>query len=177
MVSVFTPIYNRAHTIRCLYASLKKQTDKRFEWIIVDDGSEDETPQVLSEIVREKNDFPIIIKRISNHGKHYAINLGVKVARYGAFFIVDSDDYLSNDAISFINEKFLEIENNNEFAGISGLRIGTDIKNNLTFSDYVDAGNLEREIYGLLGDKAEIYKTNILQEYPFPYFEGENFLT
>lgn len=180
MVTVFTPIYNRKDTMNRLYESLCRQSDKRFEWLIVDDGSTDSVDVLITKWINECNDFSIRYYRQENGGKHRAINKGVILAYYEAFFIVDSDDYLTDDAIEFINSKFYEIEKDDKFAGISGLK--KSYKDNRIMGGsplidcYVDATNLERNKYGLLGDKAEVYKTNILKKYPFPEFEGENFL-
>ena len=176
MVTIFTPVYNRSKTIGCLYKSLLRQTDKCFEWIVVDDGSTDDTFMVLKEFKDNTDLFPIRLYKITNHGKHFAINLGVREAKSEAFFIVDSDDYLTDDAVEFINKAFYKALED-KLAGISGLRSGTELKERPLFEGYVDASNFEREKYGLSGDKAEVYSTSILKKYPFPYFEGENFLT
>lgn len=180
MITVFTPTYNRGYILSKVYESLKKQDCKDFEWIVVDDGSVDNTEQLFEIWQKEKAGFSIIYKKICNGGKHRAINLAVQMAKGDAFFIVDSDDYISDDAISFIKEKFVYIADNEDFAAISGLKCsyldGNVVGGEVSFSDYVDATNLEREKYHLLGDKAEIYKTKILKKYPFPEFEGENFL-
>ncbi len=181
MVTVFTPIYNRKYIIRRLYESLCEQTDKRFEWIVIDDGSTDNVYELLEKWQKQTHDFPIKIKKVKNGGKHRAINMGVQMAETEAFFIVDSDDYLTDDAVEFINLHFPEIENDESFAGISGLRCSylndTIIGGRPDFSDYVDSTNLERKKYGLEGDKAEIYKTRCLKKFPFPEYENENFIT
>lgn len=180
MVSVFTATYNRALLLQRLYESLKRQTSKDFEWIVIDDGSADDTRELLDKWQEEKA-IKISTKSTCNGGKHRAINLGINMAKAEAFFIVDSDDYLSDDAIEFINKVFVDISSNNKFAGISGLR--SYISNNSiiggtpTFENYIDCSNIERGKYGLNGDKAEVYKTSILKKHPFPEFENENFLS
>lgn len=181
MVTVFTPIYNRKYIINRLYDSLCAQTDKRFEWIVIDDGSTDNVYGLLEKWQKQTHNFQIKIKKVKNGGKHRAINMGVQMAESEAFFIVDSDDYLTDDAVEFINMHFTEIENDDSFAGISGLRCSysndTVIGGRPTFSDYADATNLERKKYGLEGDKAEVYKTSCLKKFPFPEYENENFIT
>ena len=181
MVTVFTPIYNRRYIVGELYESLKRQSSKNFEWIIVDDGSTDDFQSDVSKWLLEGNAFPIYYRYVSNGGKHRAINIGVQMAHSDAFFVVDSDDFISSDAIEFIDTHFEEIKNDDSFAGISGLRNSlTDnsvIGGEPCFSGYVDATNLERGRYGLLRDKAEVYKTSVLKRFPFPEFENENFLT
>lgn len=181
MVTIFTPIFNRAYAIKQLYQSLLRQTSYDFEWLIVDDGSTDNIASVIQEWKEEKEaPFKIRFYRQENGGKHRAINYGVKLADGEAFFIVDSDDYLTDDAVSLIDQWWEDVAGDDSFAGVSGLKkqkengIAGDF---LPLEDFVDATNLERKKYGLLGDKAEVYKTSVLRKYPFPEYEGENFLT
>ena len=181
MITVFTTTYNRAYILEKLFYSLKDQTSKDFEWIVINDGSTDGTSELFESWCAQDNGFPIIYLEIPNGGKHRAINKGVKLAQSDAFFIVDSDDYLLPDAIEKAEQWFAQIADDPEFAGISGLRGFSEadpIGGYGSFEgEYVDATNLEREKYNLLNDKAEIYKTSILRKYPFPEFEGENFIT
>ena len=180
MVSVFTPAYNRAYTLGNLYRSLKAQTSHDFEWIIIDDGSEDGTEELVRQWTQETREFPIIYKKVPNGGKHRAINMGTALAKYEAFFIVDSDDCLTEDAIEFVLTEFPHIVDDDRYAGISGLRMyknGEIIGEVPLFSEYVDATNFERAEYSLSGDKAEIYKTSVLKRYRFPEFADETFLT
>ena len=103
-ITVFTPTYNRGYIIENLYHSLQKQTFQDFEWIVIDDGSTDDTASQFEKYKLEENFFPIIYERVENGGKHRAINLGMKKARGDLFFIVDSDDYLTETALEKINE-------------------------------------------------------------------------
>lgn len=179
-ITVFTPAYNRGYIIEKLYRSLQRQTYRNFEWLVVDDGSTDDTEQKFASFITEKNDFPIRYVKTANGGKHRAINRGVKEAQGKLFFIVDSDDYIVDDALEWIDkmESSLPADRKN-FCGVCGLRgyshtseIGT------TFSgDVLDITSLEREKYQITGDKAEVYYTDILRQYPFPEFEGEKFVT
>lgn len=180
MISVFTPAYNRAYILPVLYQSLKRQTCNDFEWIIVDDGSTDDTEKLVCSWQKEAKDFIINYQKQSNGGKHTAINYGVTLARGEWFFIVDSDDHLLRDAIEKIN-KWTSVDLPKEIAGVSGTKCYSNrctIGGNVKFSgEYLDCKNTERRKYGLLGDKAEVYRTNILKKYPFPVFEGERFLS
>ena len=86
MITVFTPTYNRAHLLLRLYESLKEQTSMDFEWLIVDDGSQDNTTDVLKNIIdKGETDFSIRYFRVENGGKHRAINYGVQKANGEAF--------------------------------------------------------------------------------------------
>lgn len=179
-LTIFTPVYNRCHTLPKLYASLKAQTNKNFEWILVDDGSADGTEKLAKEWLQEERGFSFRYFKTAHGGKHRAINFAVREAKAEAFFIVDSDDYLSGDAAQWIIKQFACIVGESQFAGIAGMRqvpSAGPIGGQPGFSDYVDATNLERPLYGLMGDKAEIYKTCVLRRFPFPEFEGEDFLT
>ena len=93
-ITVFTPTYNRCYIIGALYESLKKQTFQDFEWIVVDDGSTDDTEAFFAEILKEEHFFDISYVKVENGGKHRAINQGLSMAKGELFFIVDSDDYV-----------------------------------------------------------------------------------
>lgn len=180
MITIFTPTYNRAYIIGNLYESLKKQTNKDFEWLVVDDGSTDNTESMFTELLADKRDFPVRYIKQTNGGKHRAINRGVKEARGEMFFIVDSDDTLTCDAVEKIKKWFFSLDGRLKFAGVSGLRGNADNKvigGGGNGGNYVDATNLERKSKNLLGDKAEVYYTDVLKKYPFPEFEGEKFIT
>ncbi|AOZ97340.1 glycosyltransferase family 2 protein [Butyrivibrio hungatei] len=180
MVTVFTPTYNRAYRLEQLYNSLKRQTSKDFEWIVINDGSTDNTNELFDVWLKEENDFPIIYKEVENGGKHRGINKAVQMASSDAFFIVDSDDYILDDAIEKVNRWFSQIADDDSFAAVSGLKSEPDMKPVGGYGkfegEYVDCTNLQRHLYNLLDDKAEVYKTSILKKYPFPEFEGEKFV-
>ena len=179
-ITVFTPTYNRGYIIENLYRSLQRQTYRKFEWLVVDDGSVDDTESKFAMFMAEENDFSIRYIKTENGGKHRAINRGVKEAKGALFFIVDSDDYIVDDALEWIDkiEASLPVDEHS-FGGVCGLRgyseehlIGT------TFGgDILDITSLERDKYRITGDKSEVFYTDILRRYPFPEFEGERFVT
>lgn len=181
-LTVFTPTYNRQKYIKKLLESLAIQTCKKFEWLIVDDGSTDGTQQLLQEIIKKDYGFPIRVIRQNNGGKHRAINRAIKSARGKYFFIVDSDDTLTPNAVEKVLDWWDSVEklpNSEKYAGVAGLRKSAAgiIGGNGKGKGYIDASNLERRKYNLSGDKAEIYRTSLLKAYPFKEFEGENFLS
>ena len=100
-VTVFTPTYNRGYTIGRLYDSLLRQTDKRFCWIIVNDGSTDNTEELILDWIKEKR-IDIQYYKQKNQGKPSAHNKGVELTRTELFTCVDSDDYLKDNAIEEI---------------------------------------------------------------------------
>lgn len=180
-ITVFTPTYNRAYCLERLYNSLRDQTFTDFEWLVVDDGSTDNTEALVKSFVDNGDAFEIRYVRTENGGKHRAINKGVRSAKGRLFFIVDSDDYLPPYSLKRIDEieKSIPLYEKDYFAGVCGLKslpsgkiVGT------TFDgEYIDISSIEQKKKGLYGDKAEIFYTNILSNYPFPEFEDEKFCT
>lgn len=181
-LTVFTPTYNRGYIIENLYRSLQKQAFKNFEWIVVNDGSTDNTDELFAKWNTEDNFFPIRYLKVENGGKHLAINKGVEMAVGRMFFIVDSDDYLPDDALEQIVEveKSIPETEKSHFAGVCGCKGYTkDRVVGKTYSKegFLDITSLERSKFHIEGDKAEVFYTDILKKYPFPAFEGENFIT
>ncbi len=165
-----------------LFQSLCIQTIKDFEWIIVDDGSEDNIAQVVEKFKEHDAGFEIRYFEQVHGGKHRAINYAIDKAKGEFFFIVDSDDRIVGNAIELILSWIQQIRNRSDIAGVAGLCISQDgivwggtprtHKNG-----FIECTNFERKKYNLLGDKAEIYKTDILKQFPFPEFDGEYFIT
>lgn len=182
MITVFTPTYNRLELMQRLYRSLLAQTDKSFEWVVVDDASTDGTDVWMASI-EDDAPFDIKYKKNPHGGKHRAINTGVKLARGDWFYIVDSDDQLPDNSIETVSRWVAELDDRTDtIAGVAGLV--TDLSGHVVgehpdteVGDYVECGNLQRYRSGLDGDKAEIYRTDIMKRYPFPEFEGEDFVT
>lgn len=182
-ITVFTATYNRESLLPRLYKSLAEQTNKNFEWLIIDDESTDSTEKLINKWIENEKSFQIRYIKQEHGGKYRALNKGFLEANGEYFFIVDSDDYLTNTAIekscSWIKE--IEISNKN-LAGVAGLKAyenGRISGGNPKIDDkgWIDADCFEREKYGLGGEKAEIFKTDILRDHLFPEFEGEFFLT
>lgn len=180
-LTVFTPTYNRANLLKNVFNSLNNQTCYDFEWLVIDDGSIDNTELVVKSF--EIKNFSIRYFKQKNGGKHRAINHAVKLANGNFFLILDSDDELRDDAIEKIQRfcnQIYTLPNYNEFAGVAGERISRDGKllcGGGTKNYFVDATNLQRKKYHLSGDMAEVYKTELLKKYPFREFKNENFLT
>ena len=179
LITVLTATYNRALLLSDLYASLCRQSCQHFDWIIIDDGSYDGTQSIVEKWLSEEHTFTISYHYVSNGGKNRAINYGVKLVKTLFTIIVDSDDFLTDDAISFYHQNLLEIIDKNYIAGIAGLR-GTDINdplNKVTYptNTFILANNLERSMYNLQKDACEVYRTSILQNHPFVVWENEKF--
>lgn len=144
-ITVFTPTYNRGYLLGKLYESLLKQTNTDFEWLIIDDGSNDNTSNIINKFI---DDDKIRIRYFyqENCGKHRAINKGLDIAEGELFFIVDSDDTLIPAAIELVLEKYKSVENCPEFAGISFNKgySEKEIVGKTFSSEFMDCTNLER---------------------------------
>lgn len=180
-LTIFTPAYNRAEYLTRLYESLRRQKIKDFEWLIIDDESNDNTEQVVREFFNTQNGFVINYHKVKHGGKHRALNKAFDIAMGEYFFIVDSDDYITDDAVQCIFRWIDETKENNDLAGFSGLRKssngisgGTPLVNK---QGWIEVSNFERLKYQLSGEKAEVYRTEILRKYKFPEFENEYFVS
>ena len=196
MITVFTPTYNRASLLSRLYQSLCAQNFKDFEWIIVDDGSSDDTVSIVELLQsRPRNkDFSIRYYKKENGGKHTAINVGVKKAQGDLFFIADSDDVLPPNTLQIVAEVWEQTKYDNSIGGICGFDgdindgsiIGTGFPKevhllNIELSNHINIGYIDattRDVRFKLkvdGDMKEVFRTSVLREFPFPEIKGERF--
>lgn len=183
-ITVFTPTFNRAYILEKLYSSLKRQSFRNFEWLVVDDGSSDNTEQLFNEWKKEAW-FPIRYYKTENGGKHRAINRGLEYADGELFFTMDSDDELTTDALEKIDIWFKSIECDHTLCGIVANRgiTATETPNPIFKDSYLDKTWLETYYYRennelkLSGERAIIFYTDVHKKYTFPEFPGEKFLT
>ena len=177
LLTIFTPAYNRAHTIDRTYQSLIRQTCKDFLWLIVDDGSTDGTKKLVEGWIRE-NKIPITYIYQENQGMHGAHNTAYKNITTELNTCIDSDDWMPHDAVEKIINAWKEHRHEN-YAGIIGLDqtadgklIGTNFPENLketTLQGFYEAGGQ--------GDKKLVYRTDIIKQYPeYPLFKGERYV-
>ena len=178
-VTIFTPSFNRARLLPKLYDSLCQQSFKDFEWLVVDDGSSDETEAYLGSLIKQDVlQFPIRYIHKSNGGKHTAINLGVKEARGELFLILDSDDTLPPDSIGTIIKEYEQCKYQSDCAGVCGLmahHTGKQIGTGFPIDNLYESSLDFRYRRGITGDLLEVFKTSILKEFPFPEIDGEKF--
>lgn len=183
-LTIFTPTYNRAYILGNLYHSLQRQTDFRFEWLIIDDGSGDDTDKLVADWQQASNPFTIRYLKVENGGKCRAINRALDLANGRLFFVVDSDDYLTDDAVEVILNCERDIPKSKKTAGILA-NLGlteTETTNRLLNEKYEDRSLLDRyesekNLYPLDGERALIIYTDVHKKYKYPVFEGENFMT
>ena len=177
-LTVFTPAYNRAHTLVRTYESLRAQDCKDFVWLIVDDGSSDNTSALVRQWQNADNGFEIRYIRKENGGMHTAHNVAYANIDTELNVCIDSDDCLAPGAVRRILEKWDRVRDQG-YAGIIGL--DADLEGNLigkgfpegltetTLSGYYAAGGT--------GDKKLVYRTDVIRQYPeYPTFEGERYV-
>lgn len=179
-ITILTPTYNRASLLPRLFDSLLRQTNKDFEWIVVDDGSTDDTREVVANL-KEKcgGAFPMRYVYKANGGKHMAINIGAERARGELLFIADSDDLLIDDALETVANSWHDISDDKSFAGIVGLDITMDTREVIGSGlpqEHIDCNAIDiRYRHHVTGDMKEVFRTEVLREFPFPEFAGERF--
>ena len=180
LLTILTPTYNRASLLPRLYKSLCAQTCRDFEWIVVDDGSTDNTQEVVSSFKVENGDsFPITYIRKKNGGKHTALNRGVRAAQGSLIMIADDDDLLPPDAIDIIKHSWADVESQAYIGGIAGLdvnkRTGEIIGSGLPKEHILCNAMDIRYRYHVTGDLKEVFRTDVLKDFPFPEIAGEMF--
>ena len=178
ILTIFTPAYNRAYSLHLCYESLLKQSCKDFKWLIIDDGSTDNTKDLVESWQKKDNGFEIQYEYKENGGMHTAHNLAYQLINTELNVCIDSDDYVADEAVKKIVD-FWRKNGSDKYAGIIGLDatfdnkiIGNDFPKGLkatTLSGYYANGGK--------GDKKLVYKTEIIKKYPeYPVFEGEKYV-
>lgn len=175
-ITIFTPTYNRASLLQYLYESLLLQTYKNFEWVVVDDGSIDNTFNLLQEW-KSHNRIKLIFEKQINGGKHRAINKGLAIAKGKLFFIVDSDDYLLPNSLEKIIGKYAFAKKQYNVSGVAGRRQykNGSIVGNQNFNTLISNSLDIRYKYKVTGDLVEVYELSKIKELLFPEFENEKF--
>lgn len=176
-ITILTPTYNRAAYLPRLFESLKAQTNRDFLWLVVDDGSEDDTENLIASYGQQGVELRYI--RQENGGKHTALNRGIAEIQSELTFIVDSDDYLPENAVETVLAYHEKYRGTPGLCGYSFLRCHSDGRVNTAYfpSDELIGSYAQVRINGDIGgDKAEVFYTEILKKYPFPVFPGEKFM-
>ena len=176
-ISIVTPVYNRADLLYKCYQSLVNQTNYDFEWIIIDDGSTDNSLEVARSF---KADFPIKVITKKNGGKHTALNASHPFIVGKYVLILDSDDYLVPTAVATVINDWPKYEEQDEVAMVVFLR-GSDEDHPLCMAYPCDEGKQVDIIrYNrktiISSDACEVIRTELFKKYPFPVFEGEKFI-
>ncbi len=178
-ITVLTPTYNRQEYLERLYKSLTMQTSKDFEWLIIDDGSTDNTETVITKFIKE-DVIKIKYFKKENGGKHTALNFAYDILNTRLTFIVDSDDYLVPEAIEKIiyYDKKYEEKDLCAFVFQKGKSKTESIAK--SFGNKEQIGTYANFIINqnrFSGDKAEVFITEELVKYKFPEFKNEKFVS
>ncbi len=178
LITVITPTYNRGKNLEALFKSLQNQTSFNFEWLIVDDGSQDDTKEIVKEFIKCSN-FQIRYIYKENGGKHTALNAGIKTICTELTFIVDSDDTLMPTSVEIIESFYNKYKCDYRIGVLSFLKRSE--KNGVILKmpqdECIGSYAEERIKADRPGDMAEVFLTKALREFPFPEFEGEKFLS
>ncbi len=178
-LTVFTPAYNRAGTIKRTYQSLLNQDNKDFIWLVIDDGSVDNTGELVKGWMKEDNGFEIQYIYKQNGGMHTAHNTAYENIHTELNVCIDSDDALAPGAVSSIYHKWQEVKDKG-YAGIIGL--DADMNTGKIIGTSFPEGMKETTLTGFYaaggkGDKKLVYRTDVINEYPaYPVFEGEKYV-
>lgn len=181
ILTILTPTYNREKLLPRLYESLLCQTNKNFKWLVIDDGSKDGTESLIR-TYQTDGKIQIIYDKQENGGKHRALNRGIGQIDSELTFIVDSDDYLPPQAVEIImkyHEKYNKNKEIEKLCGYSFLRCHGDGRVNTACfpeDEKIDTYLSVRINGNIGGDKAEVFYTDILKQYPFPEYKGEKYM-
>lgn len=177
-ITITTPTYNRAYVITSLYESLCRQTLNDFCWLVVDDGSTDNTETLIKSFINEAK-IEIKYLKQKNSGKHVALMTAIANIETELYLCVDSDDYLTDDAVEKIIQNYYEYKDEKilgfYFRQINkrGLLMGSAYPANIDRCGITDL----YDIYGYSGETAIVLKTELIKQYKFPVFEGEKFVS
>ncbi|MFZ3577246.1 glycosyltransferase family 2 protein [Virgibacillus sp. DJP39] len=179
-LTIFTPTFNRAYCLPNLYESLKRQTSQDFIWLIIDDGSTDDTKELVDSW-KEEGIVEVVYRWQENQGMHGAHNTAYNLIETELNMCIDSDDYVTDDAVEKITAFWTENGNENENENVSGILgldaftdneiIGTqlpDLKSSTLFNLY--------NKHGVTGDKKLVYRTELTKKYPYPIFTDEKYV-
>lgn len=176
-LTVLTPFYNRNEYIERMYKSLSSQSVKDFQWLVIDDGSK-VSPEAEFNKLKETAPFELDYCRKENGGKHTVLNFSHPYIKGEWVLIMDSDDYLTPDAVETFMKYEKKYGDNKEVAVLSFLK-GTE--NNISPVKYPGEETVSDHITfrinsGLNGDCCEVIRADVMREFPFPVFEGEKLL-
>ena len=179
VLTVFTPTYNRAYILPQCYESMKRQSCKDFVWLVVDDGSTDNTRQLVQLWQNEDNGFNLRYVYQENQGMHGAHNLAYANIETELNTCIDSDDYMPDDAVKKIVEFWMTCCRDETISGFlaldayeNGEIIGTRFPPNIERASSYDYYFR----YGVKGDKKFILRSDLTKRYPYPLFRGEKYV-
>lgn len=176
-LTVFTPAYNRAELLSRCYESMKRQTNKNFIWMVIDDGSTDNTRLLVNEWIKETKEFSVEYYYKENGGLHTAYNEAIKHIKTKLCVCIDSDDFMPDDAVEKILS-FWEESGSDEYAGIVGLDYyldGNVVGDPLPNQKSVNLIDLLTGKYSIHnGDRTNVVRTELYKIFsPMKVYPGE----
>ena len=176
LVTFFTPTYNRAHIIHRCYESLCNQTSYNFKWLIVDDGSSDQTGEIVKKWIEQEKRFEIDYRYKENGGLHTAYNVAVEIVDTELFVCFESDDIFTPDAMTIIETIWERVRGSN---CVGFVTLTKDMEGKLI------GGRFPHDMQTVLyrehrriapGDKQYVFRTEALKKvFPMPVFPGERY--
>lgn len=176
LLTIFTPAYNRADKIRRVFSSLEEQMNSECEWLVIDDGSKDNTNEVVSKFIEESS-MNIRYYKKENGGKHTAHNMAVDLAKGKYFMCLDSDDYLENNSIEALIYKIKQCGSQEGIIAYKCDQNRTLLSKK--FPQEMSVSNIYalNQEYNCMGEFVFVFPTELLKKNKFPVFAGERFLT
>lgn len=174
-LTVFTPTYNRAHTLGRTYESLLRQTCKDFEWLVVDDGSTDNTRQLVQEWINEHK-IPIRYIYKENGGLYTGYNTAYTNIDTELNVCIDSDDFMPDNAVELIVGHWKKY-GSDKYAGITGLDFFLD---GIPIGGYFPEDLHECHLIDFVlkrihsGDTKQVMRSALMKQFiPMVGFKGE----
>ncbi|OQR09969.1 glycosyltransferase family A protein [Ligilactobacillus salivarius] len=177
LLTILTPTYNRGKYLGDIFKVLQQQTNQNFEWLIVDDGSTDDTKEIVESFI-ESNKLRIRYFYKENGGKHTAVNYGLKYISTKLTVILDSDDTFTNDAVEVIEKTYNENKNEENICGFTFLR---QRKNGELFGKaFPREGRYNFSKWRLskisTDERCDVFYSEIMKQYPFSEYKGEKYI-
>lgn len=176
MISIFTPTYNRAHMLPALKNCIDEQTDRDFEWIIVDDGSVDDTKKLVDVWMKQERLYSLKYIYQDNQGKHIASNTAIKIAKGDWFICVDSDDQITAEAVATMNNDIKNVPDG--CVGIVYPRQlkGFDKETEWKLIDGKKVDIMDLKVEYKIPESAILIRNSEISDLHFPKIEGEKFI-
>ena len=177
LLTYFTPTYNREKLLPNLYNSLLKQTNKQFIWLIIDDGSKDNTEELVQGWIKE-NKIEIKYQYKGNGGKNTAMDLAHQICTTKFICDIDSDDYLDENSTQVILDNIKKIDDD-KIVGLVGRKVNLKAQKKSNWPE----GNVRLNFYdlhnkyGFNGETILVFKNDIIKNYRFPEIKDERFIT
>lgn len=178
LLTIITPTFNRAEKLKDCYTSLKQQTCFDFQWLIIDDGSSDNTETIVRQFQEQTSEFSIEYHYKHNGGKHTALNQAHPFIQGKYVVILDSDDIFTPDTVETILSRW-EIYENNETVGRIIFLKGYSVDDPVCYVKHegVPVNTLREPRIGISGrDCCDTFRTELFTKYPFPEYPDERFI-